>query len=264
MLHTLVAENSILRRVAIPALIVRNKPVTASVLLKLYSDFDSAAKHDAISVLVTRQSFVEMLLSAIEDGRIELGDVSAFALQQLRTYDDPDAQARIASLWANDAQQLKKSEEIARFKQVMSADYLGRGSAAMGRRVFERTCSKCHTLFGEGGTIAPDLTGSGRTKTDYVLQNLIDPSAQIDAAFRLTTVVTTDGRLLNGFMVQQDDTWLVMRTQDARIRLAMKEVDELTTNNISMMPEGMLRSLTDEQVRDLLVYLAGPEQVPLP
>ncbi|MCP4513483.1 MAG: dehydrogenase, partial [Fuerstiella sp.] len=118
--------------------------------------------------------------------------------------------------------------------------------------------------FGEGGTIAPDLTGSGRKKTDYVLSNLIDPSAEIDRAYRLTTVLTTDGRLLSGFMVQQDDTWLVVRTQDARIRVAMKEVEELSTSNTSMMPEGMLRDFTDHQVRDLLVYLGHAEQVPLP
>ncbi|HIE96614.1 MAG TPA: c-type cytochrome [Planctomycetes bacterium] len=264
MLHQLVAEDSVLRPDALHALVISNAPSTANVLLNQYAKLAHDEKQDAISVLATRRSFAEALLTAIEDGRVNRTDVSAFALQQLRAFNIPLLQTRIQSLWADDAQRLKKSDQIAHYTKLMSADYMAHGDVNAGRLVFERTCAKCHTLFGEGGTIAPDLTGSGRKKTDYVLSNLIDPSAEIDRAYRLTTVLTTDGRLLSGFMVQQDDTWLVVRTQDARIRVAMKEVEELITSNTSMMPEGMLRDFTDHQVRDLLVYLGHSEQVPLP
>lgn len=273
MLHQLVSEvspatdsakDSGLKVDAIAGLMTRNQPSTPGVLLSHYASLTHAEKQSAISVLATRQTFVEQLLAAIENGQVQRTDVSAFDLLQLRSFKDQNVQNRAAAIWADDAQRLSKADQIARFTKLMTPDHMEQGSASAGRLVFDRTCAKCHTLFGEGGTIAPNLTGSGRTKTDYVLRNLIEPSAEIDAAYRLTTVVTTDGRLLNGFMVQQDDNWLVFRTQDAQIRLAMKDVDELSTNNISMMPEGMLGMLTDEQVRDLLVYLASPEQVALP
>ena len=70
--------------------------------------------------------------------------------------------------------------------------------------------------------------------------------------------------MFSGFVVRQTDRDVVFRTQDARIRLSMKDVETIRTSNISMMPEGMLRTFTDEQVRDLLVYLAGSSQVPIP
>ena len=174
---------------------------------------------------------------------------------------NPHLQEQVSTLWADDANRLAKSDEIARYKSLMTPEYLSHGSAVEGRSVFDQTCAKCHMLFGEGGTIAPNLTGSGRASSDYVLQNLVDPSAEIDAAYRLTTLITNDGRLLSGFIVQQDDRGIIFRTQDARIRIEMKDVDELTTNDISMMPEGMLQTFTDEQVRDLLLYLASPSQV---
>jgi len=119
-------------------------------------------------------------------------------------------------------------------------------------------------LFGEGGTIGPDLTGSGRKKIDYLLSNLIDPSAIIDPAYRLTTVLTIDGRLFSGFMIQQDDRFLILRTQETQVRLTLDEVDELKTSNTSMKPEGMLRDYNNEQVRNLLLYLASPQQVSRP
>ncbi len=264
MLHGLVAGNSTLRSDAIQALAIRNDTSTPDVLLNRYSDFTASQKQDAIGVLTTRLGFADSLLSAMEAGQVDRKDVSAFALQQLQTFDDEGLQSRVLKLWAGDSVRIRKSEELARLLKLMTPAYLSRGNAGAGRLVFQKTCAKCHRLFGEGGTIAPDLTGSGRKKTDYVLSNLIDPSAQIDPAYRLTTLFTEDGRLLSGFIVRQTDSDVVFRTQDARIRLSMKDVASLRTTNVSMMPEGMIRTFTDEQLRDLLVYLAGRSQVPIP
>ena len=263
MLHGLTTESSALQNEAIQALTVRNNESTPAVLLGNYSEFSAAEKQDAIGVLTTRLSFAESLLTAMEAGRVDRRDVSAFALQQLRTFDDQKLRSRVLKLWADDTVKIQKSEELARLLKLMTPEYLSHGEASAGRLVFQKTCVKCHRLFGEGGTIAPDLTGSGRKKTDYVLSNLIDPSAQIDPAYRLRTLLTEDGRLLSGFVVRQTDSDVVFRTQDTHIRLPMNEVEAIRTSNNSMMPEGMLRTFTDEQLRDLLVYLAGSSQVPI-
>jgi len=262
-LHKLVSEASILRREALQSLILRNEPSTASVVLDVYPELDAAERQDAISVLGTRRSFARELLAAIGSGVVDRGDVSAFALQQLRAFRDKTIKAQVKALWADDAERLNKSDEIARYKAQMTPDYLALGNVHAGRGLFERTCSKCHTLFGEGGSIAPDLTGSGRKQLDYVLSNLIDPSAVIDPAYRLTTMITVDGRVLHGFIVHQGDKFVVLRTQEAQVRLAMSDIDELHTSNKSMMPEGMLRSFSDEEFRDLILYLASPQQVSL-
>lgn len=264
MLHGLTTGSSALQHEAIQALAIHNDESTPGVLLGNYSEFNDAEKQDAIGALTTRLTFAESLLTAMEAGQVNRRDVSAFALQQLRMFDDQKLKSRLLKLWADDTVKIQKSDELARLLKLMVPEYLDNGDAGAGRLVFQKTCVKCHRLFGEGGTIAPDLTGSGRQKTDYVLSNLIDPSAQIDPAYRLTTLVTEDGRLFSGFVVRQTDSDVVFRTQDARILLSMKDVETIRTSNISMMPEGMLRTFTDDQVRNLLVYLAGSGQVPTP
>jgi putative membrane-bound dehydrogenase-like protein len=264
MLHKVVRRSSTLRRDAIQALVLRNDPSTANVLLDVYSRLEPVERQDAISVLCTRRNFASLLLTAIEKEVVSRDEVSAFALQQLRAFSDSGLKKRVAALWADDAQRLQKSDEIARLKQRMTPEYLQKGDVHGGRRIFERTCSKCHSLFGEGGSLAPELTGSGRKNLDYLLSNLFDPSAVIDPAFRLTMIQTSDGRVLSGFIVRQTDKFLILRTQEAQIRLAMNEIDELQASTKSMMPEGMLRGYSDEQVRDLLLYLASPRQVTLP
>jgi len=261
MLHALSAQASILRRDAIQALTIHNDSETPGVLIDAYPELNPVERQDAIGVLVTRRSFADKLLKSIVSGAVNRRDVSAFALQQLREFKDAPIKTQVDTLWADDTEQFSKSSEIARYKQQMTPDYLAHGSVGAGRKVFERTCSSCHTLFGEGGSIGPDLTGSGRKDLDYVLSNLIDPSAIIDPAYRLTTMLTSDGKMLSGFIVHQGDEFVTIRTQQAQVRLAMEDVDELQTSSKSMMPDGMLRSLADEEVRDLILYLANPQQV---
>jgi putative heme-binding domain-containing protein len=77
----------------------------------------------------------------------------------------------------------------------------------------------------------------------------------------LTTALTTDGRLYTGFIVQQDATSVTLRMPDADVKLTMKMVEELVTSNKSLMPDGMLKTFTDDQVRDLLLYLSSDSQV---
>ena len=103
--------------------------------------------------------------------------------------------------------------------------------------------------------MGPDLTGTGRKDLDYLLSNLIEPSAIVDPAYHLTTVLTVKGRLLNGYMIQQSEHDLLLRTQDAQIRLLMDDIEQLHTAPVSMMPDGLLRNFSKEQVRDLLIYL---------
>ena len=184
-------------------------------------------------------------------------------LQQLRGFQDADIKTRVDALWATDTEQLNKSGQIAHYKQKMTPRYRKQGHPLAGRLCFENTCAKCHSLFGEGGNVGPDLTGSGRKNRDYLLSNLVDPSAVIDPAYCLTHILTHDGQLLSGFLVRQGATFATLQTQNAQIRLRMKDIDEIYTSGKSMMPDGMLQNYSDEQVRDLLVYLRSSAQVPL-
>ena len=199
-LHELV-KAPILRRDAITALVTHSESSTADVLLAAYSQLEPVEQQDAIGVLVTRRDFAESLLAAIGKGSINRRDISAFALQQLRAFKDADIKKRVDALWVDDTQQLTKADQIAHYNHKMTPEYLERGNLHTGRLFFERTCAKCHTLFGEGATVGPDLTGSGRTNLDYLLSNLIDPSAIIDPAYCLTQILTNDGKMLSGFLV---------------------------------------------------------------
>ena len=133
-----------------------------------------------------------------------------------------------------------------------------------GRALFERTCASCHTLYGSGGRIGPDLTGSNRANLDYILTEIINPSEVMQESYQLVTVTTRDGRTLSGNVAAEDDRQLTLRLIGEETALAKSEIVSREKSPVSMMPEGLLKALSDSEVRDLLAYLRTNAQVPPP
>src|SRR5262249_8322713 len=108
------------------------------------------------------------------------------------------------------------------------------------------------------------LTGSNRADLDYLLSNLIDPSAEVAQDYRMSVVTTTNGRVITGIIVERLPNRLVMQTATERLLLPREDVDSVKDSALSIMPEGQLDAMTKEQVRDLIAYVGAKTQVPLP
>jgi putative heme-binding domain-containing protein len=152
---------------------------------------------------------------------------------------------------------------VARYKAMLTPNYLKNADLASGRQLYTRACQQCHKLFGEGGVIGPDLTGANRTNLDYLLANLIDPSAEVGRDYRMSVVATRSGRVITGLIVERLPARLVVQTATERLVLAAEEVETIEDSPVSIMPDGQLDALTKEQVRDLIGYLMNKAQVPL-
>src|ERR1700754_1202102 len=91
--------------------------------------------------------------------------------------------------------------------------------ASLGRAVFGKTCQQCHTLYGVGNTIGPNLTGANRQDPEYLLTNIVDPSAVIAKEYQATVVTTTDGRVITGIVSAENDKSVTLRTATETIVL---------------------------------------------
>jgi putative heme-binding domain-containing protein len=133
-----------------------------------------------------------------------------------------------------------------------------------GRAVFEKACASCHRLYGNGGDIGPDLTGSGRTDLDYLLENIVDPSAVVSADYRMSVVAMADGRVLNALVKGRTDHSIILQTPTEAITVDRDDVEGIKPSPLSIMPEGILDTLSATEARDLVAYLIQRTQVPLP
>ncbi len=132
-----------------------------------------------------------------------------------------------------------------------------------GRVVFQTACAACHQLYGEGGVIGPDLTGSNRADIDYILQNMIDPSADVPDAYKQVTIITKGGQILVGTLAEEDDQRVVLNTVGQKATVLKSDVASRIISPMSMMPEGLLPTLQDSQVVDLVKYLQSTKQLTL-
>jgi putative heme-binding domain-containing protein len=130
--------------------------------------------------------------------------------------------------------------------------------------VYTALCAACHTLHGQGGALGPDLTGAGRDNLDYLLENIADPGAVVTADFRMAVVKLKDGRTLTGFIAARTGRTLTVKSVAETHTVERAEVSSVEELPQSVMPDGLLESLTPEQRRDLFAYLMHPSQVALP
>ncbi len=138
-----------------------------------------------------------------------------------------------------------------------------RPDAWLGRAVFAKTCAQCHTLFGAGGKIGPELTGSNRANLEYLLSNILDPSAVMAKEYQPSVIVTADGRVLTGLIKAQSDAAITVQTATEQVVVPRDEIEQMKLSDQSMMPEDLLKPLDDVQVQALVAYVSGPAQVPM-
>jgi len=229
----------------------------------LYPSFPAPDKRDALNTLVSRKSFARVLLASVAAGKIPARDLTAELVRQLRNFRDEKINAEVAKLWGTVREtDADRAKEIARYKTMITGHRPG--DAPKGRALFARTCQQCHTLFDTGGKVGPDITGSNRGDLDYVLQNVLDPNAVVPNDYRTSLVETKDDRILTGIVTRQDETALTIVTANETVLLPRAEISSVTQGELSMMPEGLIQALSDDEVCDLIAYLKSPAQVALP
>jgi putative heme-binding domain-containing protein len=192
-------------------------------------------------------------------------DLNTTVARQLLALGDEKVRTRLEAVWGSvRATSREKAPLIVKYKELLGSNQLPVADPGRGRIVFNRTCQQCHRLFDSGGDVGPDLTGSDRANPDYVLENVLDPSATVAREYTLTNVATTDGRLVSGILREQNDRSLTIQTANERIILPREDVEEVKPTTLSMMPEGQLERLSPQEIRDLFAYLATSQQVPAP
>lgn len=252
-----------LRGTAIRGLAVYDDKRTPLLVLKHYAQFTDSEKADAVQTLASRPAYAMALLDAIEKGVLPRRDLSPFTVRQMLGFKQKNLVQKLTKVWGaiRPASQ-EKSALMARYKNLLKPDYVQQADLSAGRRVFGKTCAACHRLFDDGGAVGPDITGAQRNNLDYVLENLLDPSALVYGDYQVTTIETKDGRVLNGIVKRETDKAVTLQTQNEAIVVPKDEIEHRLKSPLSLMPEGLLANLKDEEVRDLIAYLASPKQVP--
>lgn len=252
-----------LNKTAAAGLALFDDPEIGNRLVASYRTFHPTERGAVVDTLCSRPTFARALMDAVAGGAIPRGDVTAFHARRIRSLGDEEISGRLAEVWG----ELRDSPTD---RKALIEEWRGKLSHSeaadpgRGRAVFNEVCANCHRLYGQGGEIGPDLTGAGRDNVDYLLENVLDPSAVVTADFRMTVMAMKDGRVLNGIVVRKDDRTVTLQTDKERVVLPRDEVEEERASTESLMPDGLLKTLDEGKARDLFAYLRQRTQVALP
>jgi putative heme-binding domain-containing protein len=254
-----------LNTTAMQGLTLFDEPAIGEQLARNYNSFHPSERPAVIETLVARPAFAGSLLDQMEAGKIPRSDLSALAARQIRSFGNAELTQRLSRSWGELRDSPRDKEEmIARLKEQLTPDRLAAANPREGRSVYQTACANCHRLYGAGGAIGPDLTGSGRHNLTYLLENIVDPSAVVNKDFRMSIVRVRDGRVLNGLITSQDEQRVVIQTAKEKLTLLRDDIDQIAPTTLSPMPDGILQPLSADDVRDLFAYLMGVGQVELP
>lgn len=254
-----------LRGDAITALAAFTNPKISQTLLEKYPEWTADLRRLALDTLSSRVTFARELLGAVAADQVDRTQLNAETIRKLRLLNDPQIDAAIRKTWGEFRDTTEdKVARIAELKALLEKPATVDVDLSRGRVVFSKTCQQCHKLFGEGGEIGPEITGSNRNNLDYLLVNIVDPNAMIGKDYQAWNIWTDDGQTLVGLIINETDRVVTLRTTTKTVAIPVEEIEEREQSDISMMPQNLLAQLTELQLRDLIAYLGTPIQVPLP
>ena len=121
-------------------------------------------------------------------------------------------------------------------------------------------CFACHRFASEGGSFGPDLSGlAGRFSTRDLLESVVDPSKVISDQYQAVVIRTTDGRIVTGRIINLSGDGMTVNTDmlnpSGNTSVRRSQIDEIQPSPTSMMPAGLLDTMNQDEVLDLLAFL---------
>lgn len=154
-------------------------------------------------------------------------------------------------------------KSFSKYRTLLTSESLSNANISKGRGLYQNSCGSCHMMYGEGGNVGPDLTGANRGDIEYLLGNILTPSAVVKENYKMTMISTEDGQYYSGVIEGENDRQISLRIPnvDEPVTIPKSIIWDRETANMSMMPEGLLQYLSDDDVIDLIGYLQNFEDL---
>jgi len=243
-------------RDALAVLARSDDPGVWSVVIEALPGLPPEVRPQAVDLLTQRAAAARALLEAVVAGRVADPMLDANQLRRVAALDDPGITAIVRERWGTvrEGRNPDRERVVAEMRTLAAETH---GDAVRGEVVFTRVCATCHRLHGRGAEVGPDITANGRASFDQLLSNVFDPSLVIGAAYQSWTVLTDEGRAITGLMVEDGPDRIILKLPGGTAEtIPRAEIDVMRRNETSLMPEGLERQCSREELADLLAYLA--------
>ncbi len=247
---------------ALPALtqqaLTTDRKRAAEILLSNWSKLPREQQVAIVEPLTTQSATMLLLVKAVREGQVNKELINTNQLRKWQTSGDADLAAAIESVWGR----IRESDNASGRNWCKngwhcSATSLRRAALLVDKWSLHEPAHKCHQLHGSGLEVGPNITNNGRGNLDQLISNMLDPSLVIGNAFQARTVLTTDGEVVAGLVVADDDRYLRLKVQGGKVIEFDKssDIEQVKVSTKSLMPEGLEEQMTQQEFIDLCAYL---------
>jgi putative membrane-bound dehydrogenase-like protein len=240
---------------ALRALRYYEDEAVAKAIVDRFPNFRPDDAPTAIATLCARDVSARLLLLAIQQGKIGADWVAAYEWRQLLALEQADVTQAVYEIWPQSRDWGDLVSQKQRVQGLLTEQRLARADLDQGALLFQKNCANCHRLLGQGSDVGPDLTGGQRDNLNYLIQNIVSPSEEVATNYRTSLFQMADGQVIVGVVLNQLPDRLMVQTKEGQVTLLRSEIEERKESSNSLMPNGLLAPLSDDEVVDLLGYL---------
>lgn len=248
-------ESAEFRASVIASLGRADDPTVADKLLAGYSKLEPDVQPQVVELLTQRALWSKSLLAAIAAQELPRSALNVNQVGRLMASTDEELRTLVTATWGT----VRLERNPDREKVVSEMRTLLQRVPAnphRGEQVFQKVCGQCHKIHGAGQNVGPDITSNGRASFEQLLSNVFDPSLVIGASYQARTLVTDEGRILTGLLVEDNEERVVLKMQGGKFEtIPREEIDEISVSRLSLMPEGLEKQLQPQELADLLAFL---------
>lgn len=222
----------------------------AGLLLAAWAGAAPQVRIEIIDALLRAAGRTTALIEAIEDGDVQPPEIAPDKRQALLSHPDKTLRERAAKVL-----QAGTADRQAVIDQYASA--LGNGTQAeRGKAVFQKICANCHRVGNEGHSVGPELASVANKSPDDLLIALLDPGREAQPIYANYTALLTDGRIVTGLIAAETASTITFRRAEGREDIVLRDqIEELRSAGVSLMPIGLEKDLTPQQVADVIEFI---------
>jgi putative membrane-bound dehydrogenase-like protein len=238
---------------AIDSLAAFDEPAVGKAILDQWRGYSPEGRKHAVDAMLAQRNRVPILLQAIADERVERSALDAGARSHLYDMPDPAIQKQARALL--ESTNSDRGKVVAGYHDVLAMQ----GDVTRGKKAFEQTCARCHMPRRQGGRVGPDLSGINNKTKEELLTSILNPSFAIEPRFVNYILTTKDGRMYDGVIANETPGSITLRggSEDGDETVLRQNVSEIRASSVSLMPEDLEKSLSKQDLADVIAYLRG-------
>ena len=220
-------------------------------LIDRFAGLSPTAQSTMLDILFARKDRIVRLVSALEESRLSPADLPSLRRAQLLEHSDTNLRDRAKAILAM-SPSVDRQQVISNYQTALAGEH----DLKKGKEAFEKHCAKCHQLGKTGASVGPDLDSVRSRPLESLLLDVLDPSGVVNPKFRTYNVVTQDGRVLTGLLLDESATTITLaREKDQRDVILRIDIEEIRASAKSLMPEDLEKSVSPQELASLLAYV---------